>query len=744
MTVRAVLSFLLLSYLPGIAQVAVSRASVQTILGFEDQTSHELSGWYLNPAGTVFADDQVAHSGRWSVRLQRDGQTADGFSAITRKIPVDFQGGVVELRGSLRLENISGYAGLWMREDADGQMLALENMQSQKVTGSHDWTEYRITLPLDAQAQELYFGVLASGSAGKVWADDLQFYVDGKPIEQVAAKAAAADVPADTEFDKGSRIQVTALSDVQVDNLVTLGRVWGFLKYHHPAVTAGRRNWDYDLFRVLPEVLAASDRKQADDAILKWIEALGPVSECKPCVPAPIGDLSLKPALEWIHDRSALGVPLAASLEQIYANRSGRQFYVSLAPDVGNPAFVHEGAYPQLAYADFGFQLLALFRWWNIMQYWAPDREIAGQDWPAVLAHSIRKVALAADKKAYELALFELIATANDTHANLWSSLADRPPTGECRVPVDVRFVNDKAVVYRTPANDGGLQAGDVIERLEGAPVAQLVADWRVFYADSNEAARRRDMAASLTRGACGAVSIDVTRAGKTETIKTQRVADKAGFATHDKGGDTFQLLSPSVAYVKLSSIKASDLPGYFAKAKGTKGLIVDIRNYPSEFMPFAIGQYFATKPTPFVSFTFAELANPGAFRFGPGPLIQPGPEHYGGKMIILVDEMSQSQAEYTAMALRAMPNALVVGSTTAGADGNVSRIPLPGNLSTMISGLGVYYPDHRQTQRVGIVPDVVAGPTIEGIAAGHDDVLLIALELIEGGSGASGREGAW
>jgi hypothetical protein len=34
---------------------------------------------------------------------------------------------------------------------------------------------------------------------------------------------------------------------------------------------------------------------------------------------------------------------------------------------------------------------------------------------------------------------------------------------------------------------------------------------------------------------------------------------------------------------VKLSTIKASDLPGYSAKAKGTKGLIVDIRNYPSE-----------------------------------------------------------------------------------------------------------------------------------------------------------------
>lgn len=83
-------------------------------------------------------------------------------------------------------------------------------------------------------------------------------------------------------------------------------------------------------------------------------------------------------------------------------------------------------------------------------------------------------------------------------------------------------------------------------------------------------------------------------------------------------------------------------------------------------------------------------------------------------------------------MALRAMPDAVVIGSTTAGADGNVSSIPLPGQLSTGISGLGVFYPGHKPTQRVGIVPDVVAKPTIQGIAAGRDEVLETAIHLIE------------
>jgi C-terminal processing protease CtpA/Prc len=112
---------------------------------------------------------------------------------------------------------------------------------------------------------------------------------------------------------------------------------------------------------------------------------------------------------------------------------------------------------------------------------------------------------------------------------------------------------------------------------------------------------------------------------------------------------------------------------------------------------------------------------------------LSPQQPHYSGKVVILVDEISQSQAEYTTMAFRSAPQALVVGSTTAGADGNVSPITLPGGLNTMISGIGVFYPDKRPTQRVGIVPDVEARPTIAGIRAGRDEVLEEALRQILG-----------
>jgi C-terminal processing protease CtpA/Prc len=200
---------------------------------------------------------------------------------------------------------------------------------------------------------------------------------------------------------------------------------------------------------------------------------------------------------------------------------------------------------------------------------------------------------------------------------------------------------------------------------------------------------------------------------------------------THDSPGDTFRLLSDQVAYLKLSSVKVADIDQYMERAARTKGLIIDIRNYPSEFVVFALGSHLVEHPTPFAKFTSGDLSNPGAFHWGAPVSIEPSQPHYLGKVVVLVDEVSLSQAEYTTMAFRSSPQTVVIGSTTAGADGNVSMIPIPGGFSTAISGLGVFYPDGKPTQQIGIIPDKTVVPTIEGIRAGRDEVLEEAVRQI-------------
>lgn len=158
------------------------------------------------------------------------------------------------------------------------------------------------------------------------------------------------------------------------------------------------------------------------------------------------------------------------------------------------------------------------------------------------------------------------------------------------------------------------------------------------------------------------------------------------------------------------------------------RALIIDIRNYPSSFTVFALGGHLVSASTPFARFTSDVPSNPGAFQWGSPVALSPLLPQFTGAVVVLVDEETQSSAEYHAMAFRAAPNTIVVGSTTAGADGNVSAIPLPGAIESLISGIGVFYPDGTPTQRVGIVPDFEVRPTIAGIRARLDEVLEAGL----------------
>jgi hypothetical protein len=449
----------------------------------------------------------------------------------------------------------------------------------------------------------------------------------------------------------------------------------------------------------------------------------------------------------WIRDSTLLGTDLRAWLGQVYANRStGGQYFASRpAGSAGNLLYENEAAYPPPSVPagasppppDPGFRLIALLRFWNIIEYWYPNRELIPGSWDAVLREFVPRVMGATTWERYQLEMLALVARINDGHANAWSAVDWRPPTGLSRLPVAVRYIEGRYVVsahsdpVAGPAT--GLMPGDVLVAIDGLRVDSLATSVAEYYGASNEPARRRDISRGLTNGGDGPCRVTVERAGKRIELTALRAPAKGlseeRYFAHDRPGDTFQMLAPEVAYLKLSSVNQKDARSYIERAAGTQVLVIDIRNYPREFVPFALGQHLVDRPTPFVCFTVADLANPGAFTWTPPETITPSAPRYGGKVVILVDEVSQSQAEYTAMALRAAPGAIVVGSTTGGADGNVSNIALPGRVRAMISGIGVFYADRRPTQQIGVVPDLVVEPTIAGIREGRDEVLEAALE---------------
>lgn len=109
-------------------------------------------------------------------------------------------------------------------------------------------------------------------------------------------------------------------------------------------------------------------------------------------------------------------------------------------------------------------------------------------------------------------------------------------------------------------------------------------------------------------------------------------------------------------------------------------------------------------------------------------------PNYYEGTIIMLVNDETMSRAEFTAMAIKQAEKVIVIGSQTAGADGDVSIIPFPGGIFSYYSGLGAYHPDYSVTQRIGLVPDIQVKPTLQGLLNGEDEYLNRALDYIRTG----------
>ena len=163
-------------------------------------------------------------------------------------------------------------------------------------------------------------------------------------------------------------------------------------------------------------------------------------------------------------------------------------------------------------------------------------------------------------------------------------------------------------------------------ETLDGISVDSLLVAWEPYYAASNRPARLRAVSRAMTRGETGPVRVTAARSAgpfelTAERIPLEELDLESGFA-HDLPGDEFQMLTDDVAYLKLSSVVFSKVEDYIREAGGAIVLVVDIRNYPSAFVVFELGERLVEDATPFARFTSAAASSPTwrPARRSPGP----------------------------------------------------------------------------------------------------------------------------
>jgi C-terminal processing protease CtpA/Prc len=691
-------------------------------------------------------DSLIKKQGKYSVSISSGNSKAD-YGAINFPIHSGFHGTTLFLSGFIKTENVTGgWAGLWLRVDGtDYQVLGFDNMQSRGITGTNDWKQYWVQIPYKNKSDEaltINAGALLVGK-GKIWVDSLRLYLDGIPIDQVPVSVLDYGALKDTSFAKTSGVDTIITNSQNIKYLTLLGELWGFLKYHHPAIANGDYNWDAQLFRILPLVLKCRKDKDVSDVMEKWVDGLGRPKPCLSCKPvAQDSGLVIKPDYGHLFNNRVFNKTLISKLKYIVANsNNSRNYYISIDDGQDNPSFNHEKGYNRIKYPDAGYRLLALYRYWNIIQYFCPNRKLITENWNKILPAYIPQILRADNKNSYVNTLVKLVSTIHDSHSFINSDVYNSY-LGIYKLPFQGRFIEDKLVVTGyysdTLQVKENLKIGDIITSINGMATQALIKKYLPVTSASNIRTALRDMPGIyLLRSDTPLFKLEIIRNNKPLSV-TQLGVENSKIDTYEWKPDPkatgYHLINDQIGYVFCAKYKNEDLDSIKNMFKNTKGMIVDMRNYPSDEMENTFGNYFKPDTSGFVKFTRGSVRHPGSFVYL--PVIKNGSksgDSYKGKVVVMVNATTQSNAEFVTMAFQSAPNVTVIGSTTAGADGTISEIPLPGGFTTFISGLGTYYPDGTNTQRTGVKINYVIKPTIQGIKDGRDELLEKAEQLIVG-----------
>jgi hypothetical protein len=143
---------------------------------------------FENPAGWFKAGSQPnkydmgidvgsGRDGKNAATIKSKSKTIKGFGTLLQSCSAEkFLGQRVRMSAYMKSENVTNWAGLWLRVDQlePRKELAFDNMQDRPVKGKTDWTKYEIVLDVPKNASNLVYGALIDGT-GQIWFDDVNF-----------------------------------------------------------------------------------------------------------------------------------------------------------------------------------------------------------------------------------------------------------------------------------------------------------------------------------------------------------------------------------------------------------------------------------------------------------------------------------------------------------------------------------------------------------------------------------------
>ncbi|MEZ5534743.1 MAG: S41 family peptidase [Thiolinea sp.] len=255
-------------------------------------------------------------------------------------------------------------------------------------------------------------------------------------------------------------------------------------------------------------------------------------------------------------------------------------------------------------------------------------------------------------------------------------------------------FVKVVSPIDDTPAQRAGLEAGDLIIRLDDKPVKGMTL---------NDAVK-------VMRGKPGSeIKLLVVREGKDTPFTISIIRDIIKVQSVKS-----RLLEEGYGYLRISSFQSRTTEALLEaidkleeENKGDlKGIVLDLRNNPGGVLNAAVGVSDAFLNDGKIVYTEGRVED-AKMEYN----ARPGDEINNAPIVVLVNQGSASASEIVAGALQDHKRALILGQKTFGKGSVQTVLPLDEKTALKLTTARYFTPNGRSIQAEGIQPDIEIQP---------------------------------
>jgi C-terminal processing protease CtpA/Prc len=400
--------------------------------------------------------------------------------------------------------------------------------------------------------------------------------------------------------------------------------------------------------------------------------------------------------------------------------------------------------YQETIFPEEALRVLAIFKIYTIIKYFFPHLNKIKEDWDDVFKRSIQKAIKCKNAVDFYYIIREMTACLGDSHVFVtgytrYYENAGIPPFNCSWVedkPVITSFVDEKT------SKQFGIEIGDIIQKINGKSYKKRVDFLAKMISASREEILMRDVMNELLKGKISdqrTLIIENTRGiEKKITFELKETYENAKYSQRDE----IEKITNNILYVDLTRVSDKHINIINENLNNSRGVIFDQRGYPNLDVK-KIVELITSKNRVFWAHLQVPVVSAANFQDIDSKLeiiktlyeyvcIENDKSIQYVNVVVLIDENTQSYGETSAMFLKDSCKATLIGRQTAGANGDVSLLGLPGRIAIYFTGMTSFLSNGINEHQNGISPDIYVEQSLTGIRENRDEILNRSIEFLE------------